>query len=84
MSTQDNKREEFRKYLEDSGLLDSITKVLNHLYENFDPQVDPLQYVKDHLGNPEGVNVEELKAKNESLKKEIEELEARKKEKTGN
>lgn len=75
MSAQDRKRDDFRKYLEDSGLLDSITKVLNHLYENFDPSVDPLQYVKDHLGNPEGVNVDELRAKNEALKRELEELE---------
>ena len=77
MASQDGKREAFRKYLEDSGMLDSITKVLAHLYDNFDSSVDPLQYVKDHLGNPEGVNVEELKTKNASLKQEVDQLEAR-------
>ncbi|KAH0795459.1 putative C-Myc-binding protein [Histomonas meleagridis] len=77
MATQDGKREAFRKYLEDSGMLDSITKVLAHLYNNFDESIDPLQYVKEHLGNPEGVNVEELKAKNASLRQEVEQLEAR-------
>ena len=77
MAEQNVKREIFRRYLEDSGMFDSITKVLAHLYDNFDSSVDPLQYVKDHLGNPEGANVEELKAKNASLKQEVEQLEAR-------
>lgn len=69
-------REEFRKYLEDTGLTDSITRVLAHLYDEFENKPNPLQYVKQHLGCPPDVDAKELRSKNEELRKEIERLQA--------
>ena len=43
----DSKREEFRKYLEKTGVLDAFTKTLVELYEKNDKPDDPIQYVKE-------------------------------------
>ena len=40
----DVKREEFRKYLEDSGVLDVITKALIALYQEAEKPQDALEY----------------------------------------
>ncbi|ELU09571.1 hypothetical protein CAPTEDRAFT_106771 [Capitella teleta] len=40
----DSKREEFRKYLEKSGVLDSLTKVLVGLYEEPEKPSNALEY----------------------------------------
>lgn len=69
-------RETFRRYLEESGLTDSITRVLSHLYDEYENPVDPMQYLKDHLGCPPGVDAADLKAKNAELRAEISRLEA--------
>ncbi|KAK8883570.1 hypothetical protein M9Y10_042664 [Tritrichomonas musculus] len=69
------KRIEFAKYLERSGLFDSITRVISNLYDEYEAQTDPLKYVKDHLGNSTNANPDELRAKNTQLRKEIEQLE---------
>ena len=69
-------RETFKRYLEESGLTDSITRVLSHLYDEYENPVDPMQYLKDHLGCPPNVDAAELKAKNEELRAEVARLEA--------
>lgn len=69
-------REEFRKYLEETGLTDSITRVLAHLYDDFDNKPNPLQYLKQHLGCPPGVDAKELRRENEELRREIARLQA--------
>lgn len=40
----DSKREEYRKYLEKTGALDSLTKVLLMLYEETEKPTDSLEY----------------------------------------
>lgn len=40
----ENKREEFRKYLERTGVMDALTKVLVSLYEEPDKPDDALEY----------------------------------------
>lgn len=71
------KRIEFLKYLEKSGLFDSITRVISNLYEEYENPIDPLKYVKEHLGNASNANADELRAKNTQLRQEIEQLEKR-------
>lgn len=39
----ENKREEFRKYLEKTGVMDALTKVLVCLYEEPDKPEDALE-----------------------------------------
>ena len=65
------KRIEFLKYLERSGLFDSITRVISNLYEEYENPIDPLKY----LGNSTNANPDELRAKNTQLRQEIEQLE---------
>uniref|UniRef100_A0A3B3Y128 MYC binding protein n=1 Tax=Poecilia mexicana TaxID=48701 RepID=A0A3B3Y128_9TELE len=43
-------REQFRRYLEKSGVLDSLTSVLVALYEEPDKPDNALDYIKVHLG----------------------------------
>ncbi|KAE8750055.1 hypothetical protein FOCC_FOCC003179 [Frankliniella occidentalis] len=45
----DSKREEYRKYLERAGVMESLTRVLVSLYEEQDKGIDALEYVRNHL-----------------------------------
>ncbi len=46
----DSKREEFRKYLEKSGVLDALTKSLVTLYEETDKPLNVIDFVQKSLG----------------------------------
>ena len=70
----ENKREGFRKYLDDGGVLDSLTRVLVALYEEPENPEDALEYIKQFLGSPQGVDVESLQRENEELERQAEEL----------
>eukprot|EP00945_MAST-04E_sp_MAST-4E-sp1_P004735 g4735.t1 len=70
LDTPDTKKEEFRKYLEKSGVIDALTKVLVGLYEEPERPPNAVEYIKRYLGAPAGVDVEALKSENARLKKE--------------
>eukprot|EP00518_Triparma_eleuthera_P004968 CAMPEP_0182456838 /NCGR_PEP_ID=MMETSP1319-20130603/2561_1 /TAXON_ID=172717 /ORGANISM="Bolidomonas pacifica, Strain RCC208" /LENGTH=96 /DNA_ID=CAMNT_0024655161 /DNA_START=43 /DNA_END=333 /DNA_ORIENTATION=- len=72
--TPDSKKEEFRKYLEKSGVIDALTKVLVGLYEEPERPPNAVDYIKRYMGAPTGIDVEAIRAENEALKKEREEL----------
>mmetsp|Transcript_20956 Transcript_20956/g.24770 ORF Transcript_20956/g.24770 Transcript_20956/m.24770 type:complete len:96 (+) Transcript_20956:43-330(+) len=72
--TPDSKKEEFRKYLEKSGVIDALTKVLVGLYEEPERPPNAVDYIKRYMGAPTGVDVEAMRAENEQLRKEREEL----------
>ncbi|XP_022056487.1 C-Myc-binding protein [Acanthochromis polyacanthus] len=46
----ESKREQFRRYLEKSGVLDTITSVLVALYEETEKPNNALDFIKLHLG----------------------------------
>ncbi|KAM6910530.1 c-Myc-binding protein-like [Xenentodon cancila] len=46
----DSKREQFRRYLEKAGVVDSLTSVLVSLYEKPERPTNALEFVKQHLG----------------------------------
>ncbi|KAJ3050741.1 hypothetical protein HK097_008263 [Rhizophlyctis rosea] len=73
----DQKKEDFRKYLEKNGIIDALTKVLVGLYEEPEKPEAPVDYIKQFLGGPSGVDVEALRQENEELKKRVEELQAK-------
>ena len=73
----ENKREAFRKYLDDGGVLDSLTRVLVALYEEPENPEDPLEYIKQFLGSPNGVDVESLRNENEEMRAQVQALEIR-------
>jgi len=82
----DSKREEFRKYLEKSGVVDALTKVLVNLYEEPEKPNNALDFLLKNmtLEGPETSDVEalkaevmELKSQNACLAQENEELRAK-------
>jgi hypothetical protein len=45
----DQKKEDFRVYLEKNGIIDALTKVLVGLYEESDKPENPVEYITDFL-----------------------------------
>jgi len=70
----DIKREEFRKYLEHAGVLDSLTNILISLYEEKDKPDDGIEYFRKYFAS-EAVEAHK-KAEVDCLKKELAESKA--------
>ncbi|XP_065641248.1 c-Myc-binding protein homolog isoform X1 [Hydra vulgaris] len=68
-----SKREEFRKYLENSGVIDALTKVLFELYDEPEKPSDAVNFVKQHFGGVQTVEMDSEYISN--LKKRIKDLE---------
>lgn len=68
------KKEEFRKYLEKSNVIDALTKVLVNLYEEPEKPDKPVEFIKKALGGPSPADFEALQAENAQLRAEIEAL----------
>jgi cell division septum initiation protein DivIVA len=60
--------------LEKTGVIDAITRALVALYEAQERPQNAIDFVKEYLGAPVGVDVEELKATIQAQKEEIEQL----------
>ena len=75
VQTTEQKKEEFRKYLERAGVIDNLTKVLVGLYAEPEKPGNPIEFIKKCLGAPSDTDVESLKAENEELKRQKAELE---------
>ncbi|XP_012370187.1 c-Myc-binding protein-like [Octodon degus] len=82
----DSKREQFRRYLEKLGVLDTLTKVLAALYEEPEKPTSALDFLKHHLGDatPENPEIEllhlelaEMKEKYEATIEENKKLKAK-------
>ena len=72
--TPEQKKEEFRKYLERSGVVDQLTKVLVGLYEEPEKPNNSVDFIKKCLGAPSDTDIDILKADNDDLKKQRAEL----------
>ncbi|GAA6087132.1 C-Myc-binding protein [Tachysurus ichikawai] len=79
----ESKREQFRRYLEKAGVLDSLTNVLVALYEETEKPSNALDFIKQRLtaGDPDSsqaevlrVELEELQQKYDLLQEENREL----------
>ena len=68
------KKEDFRKYLEKSNVIDSLTKVLVNLYEEPERPDKPMEFIKKALGGPVQADVDALRQENESLRAEVDAL----------
>ena len=75
IQTTEQKKEEFRKYLERAGVIDQLTKVLVGLYEEPERPGNAIEYTKKALGAPSDTDVDQLKAENDELRRKNAELE---------
>jgi len=75
VQTTEQKKEEFRKYLEKAGVIDQLTKVLVGLYEEPEKPGNVIEFIKKSLGAPSDTDVEHLMSENEELKRQKLELE---------
>merc|ERR1711971_1196896 len=78
----DARREEFRKYLDKEGILESISKAFVALYEEPDKPTDPLLFVRNNLAGSEMqdmiLQLENSTKENEQLKSKVSTLEKNK------
>ncbi|KAJ8267703.1 hypothetical protein COCON_G00128750 [Conger conger] len=72
----ESRREQFRRYLEKAGVLDSLTSVLVALYEENDKPSNALDFLKQHLGlsGPAPAEVEKLRLEMVGLQQQYESL----------
>lgn len=75
------KKDEFRLYLEKTGVVDQLTRVLVSLYEETEKPQNTMDYIKKNLNSPDDISTDDLKSEylklkneNETLKKRIQEL----------
>ena len=71
------KKDEFRAYLEKTGVVDQLTKVLVSLYEETDKPTNPLEFIKRNMSAPEEIDQDNLKNEYLKLKEENEKLRQR-------
>lgn len=76
VTTTEQKKEDFRKYLEKAGVIDQLTKVLVGLYEEPEKPGNVNDYIKRSMGAPSDTDVESLLAENEELKRQLQELQS--------
>lgn len=72
----DGKRDQFRKYIESKGVIDSITKVLIKLLETPEKPEHPMDFIRANLGatQAEERRIESLEQEVSGYKKEVSEL----------
>eukprot|EP00250_Pteridium_aquilinum_P031516 c43760_g1_i1 orf=179-484(+) len=70
----ESKKEAFRKYLESSGVLDALTKVLVNLYEENEKPPSAIEFIQRNLGGPTSSEFESLKTEKEVLEAKYKEL----------
>ncbi|CAH9147428.1 unnamed protein product [Cuscuta epithymum] len=68
------KKEAFRKYLETSGVLDSLTKVLVALYEQNDKPSSAIDFIQQKMGGPTVSEYENIQAQLSDLQIKYDEL----------
>ena len=75
--TIEAKKDEFRAYLEKTGVVDQLTKVLVSLYEETDKPTNPIDFIKRNMSAPEEIDQDNLKNEYLKLKEENEKLRQR-------
>ena len=79
--TIESKKDEFWAYLEKTGVIDQLTKILVSLYEENDRPSNALEFIKRNLSSPDEIDEDNLKREylkekddNVNLKQKLTEL----------
>jgi len=72
--TIEAKKDEFRGYLEKTGVVDQLTRVLVSLYEENDKPQNAVDFIKRNLNAPDEIDTDNLKNDYLKLKEENEKL----------
>ncbi len=75
--TVESKKEEFRKYLETSGVVDQLTRVMVALYEETEKPSNAIEFIKKYLGSPSDIDVDKMSIEYDKLKHENQQLKAK-------
>ena len=67
----DSKREEFRKYLDQSKILDVLSTAMVHLEKEETFPEDPLAYIRNEIHAEQKENIDKLLRENQDLKGRI-------------
>ncbi|XP_049813673.1 c-Myc-binding protein-like [Schistocerca nitens] len=75
----DEKREEFRQYLERGNVMMSVTRALVSLYDEYEKPEDPVEYVRKALGDirPTAAEMESVRERLKETEMTLEELRQR-------
>lgn len=73
---QQSQRVEFRKYLDQNGVVTQLTRALVALYEEPERPSDAIEFVRKLLGKPTDIDPVALKAECDAAKKKVDELQA--------
>ncbi|KAL9225502.1 hypothetical protein vseg_001418 [Gypsophila vaccaria] len=74
MMEKEAKKEAFRRYLESSGAVDALTKVLVALYEQSNKPASAVEFLQQKLGGPSVAEYEKLEADMSELQSKYNEL----------
>lgn len=70
----DPRVQQFRKHLEDTGLMETLTKMLMELYEsNFKPE-NSFDYCRDFFSRIDGIDIKDVLAERDQLQERLREL----------
>ena len=74
-----SQREEFKKYLEKTGIQEKLVEMLVHLYEEPEKPSDPWAYFKSlfEAEDAESADIESLKQENSEMKSKLADAEAK-------
>jgi len=72
MQNGESKKEEFQRYLEKSGVIDALTKVLVGLYEVPEKPANAIDFIKEYLGASVNGDTAKLKQQVEEQTKLLE------------
>ena len=70
----ESKKEEYRSYLEQSGVVDAMTKVLVTLYEEPEKPDNAIDFLKSNLGAPTPLDLQRVESEKEELQVQVDAL----------
>jgi len=70
-SPGESKKEEYRAYLEQAGVVDAMTKVLVTLYEEPEKPDNAIDFLKMNLGAPTPLDMQRVEQEKEAIQQEL-------------